>query len=254
MRFASLGSGSRGNATLVQHGSTHVLVDCGFSTVEVERRMQRLGTTPEALQAILVTHEHADHIQGVARLARKYSLDVWMTHGTYSRFAISEPDLPVSIFSAHDVFAIRDLEVHPYPVPHDAREPAQFVFTEGARKFGLLTDAGSITPHIIEMLDGLDGLVLESNHDLDMLWAGSYPASLKERVAGRFGHLNNQQAAELLSSIDLSSLQHLVAAHISEKNNHPDKVVDSWATAIDVSLDWVCIADQETGLDWREIV
>lgn len=216
--------------------------------------MQRLGTSPGALQAILVTHEHADHIQGVARLARKYSLDVRMTHGTYAQFARTEPDLPVTIFSAHDVFAIGDLEVHPYPVPHDAREPAQFVFSDGACRFGLLTDAGSITPHIIEMLDGLQGLVLESNHDLDMLWAGSYPAALKERVAGRFGHLNNQQAAELLASIDLTSLQHLIAAHISEKNNHPDKVVESWAAAIDISQDWVCIADQDTGLDWREIV
>ncbi len=139
MRFASLGSGSRGNATLVEAGKTLVMVDCGFSCAEVERRMARLERLPEDLAGILVTHEHADHISGVGRLARKYKLPVWMTPGTSAMQ--KDPDgVQVEWFNGHQPFLIGDLEIHPFPVPHDAREPCQFRFSDGTRQLGLLTD------------------------------------------------------------------------------------------------------------------
>jgi phosphoribosyl 1,2-cyclic phosphodiesterase len=248
-----LGSGSKGNATVVESDDTCVLVDCGFSTREVEKRLQRLQKTPQELTAILVTHEHSDHVQGVARLSRKYKLPVWMTAGTYSRCRQRDEYPFISVFSSHQVFSIDALEIHPFPVPHDAREPVQFVFSDGSQRLGVLTDTGCITAHIRQMLDGVDALLLEGNHDLDMLMNGSYPQQLKQRVAGRTGHLSNEQAAGLLRSIDCDHLQHIVAAHLSEKNNHPDKVLESFSSALNCSEDWVELADQETGFDWKVI-
>ena len=221
MRFASLGSGSRGNATFVQSRATCVLVDCGYSVREFENRCADLGVEPGGIDAILVTHEHADHIKGVGPLARKYRLPVWMSHGTFRDARCGDiPDL--HLFGIHTpAFRIGDIRVTPYAVPHDAREPSQFTFAVGSRRLGLLTDAGSITPHMIDRLDGVDALLLECNHDLRMLREGPYPPRLQARVAGDFGHLSNEQAGLLLASIDHSNLQHLVLAHLSEKNNSP---------------------------------
>ena len=138
-------------------------------------------------------------------------------------------------------------------MPHDAREPVQFVFSDGSQRLGVLTDTGCITTHIRQMLDGVDALLLEGNHDLEMLMNGSYPQQLKQRVAGRTGHLSNEQAAGLLRSMDCSHLQHIVAAHLSEKNNHPDRVLESFSSALNCSADWIELADQETGFDWKVI-
>lgn len=251
LRFASLGSGSKGNATLVESGDTCVLIDCGFSTREVEKRLPRLGKTPEDIDAILVTHEHGDHVRGVARLSRKYQVPVWMTAGTYTHCKQREDYPHISVFSSHQCFDINGLQVHPFPVPHDAREPVQFVFSSGELRLGILTDTGSITPHIKKMLDGLDALLLEGNHDMDMLMNGSYSPSLKKRVSGRTGHLSNTQAAQLLEGIDCSKLQHIVAAHLSEKNNHPNIVIETFARAINCSQQSIQLADQEGGFDWK---
>ena len=253
LRFASLGSGSKGNATVVESQDTCVLVDCGFSTREVEKRLQRLQKNPQDLTAILVTHEHGDHVQGVARLSRKYELPVWMTAGTYSRCRQRDEYPFISVFNSHQVFSIDALEINPFPVPHDAREPVQFVLSNGSQRLGILTDTGSITAHIRQMLDGVDALLLEGNHDLDMLMNGSYPQQLKQRVAGRTGHLSNEQAAGLLQDIDCSGLQHIVAAHLSEKNNHPDRVLESFSDALNCTVDEVELASQETGFDWKNI-
>jgi len=253
MQFASLGSGSRGNATLVEAGSTLVMVDCGFSCSETERRMARLGRTPDQLTAILVTHEHGDHLRGVPLLARKYDLPVWLTNGTC--LMLQEDRLPVlHRLNGQARIALGDLEIHPFTVPHDAREPCQFVFGDGNRRLGLLTDTGRITTHIRACLDACDALLLECNHDTAMLAGGSYPASLKHRVGGPLGHLSNAQAGDLLENIDTSRLQHIVAAHLSERNNHPDLARVSLAGALDCETDWIGIAGQETGLEWRSIV
>lgn len=252
MQFASLGSGSRGNATLVEAGSTLVMVDCGFSCRETERRMQRLGRSPAQLKAILVTHEHGDHIRGVPVLARKYNLPVWLSNGT--GLMLQENGLPdVHMLNGYNRFALGDLEIHPYTVPHDAREPCQFVFGDGSCRFGMLTDTGLITAHIRDCLDTCDALLLECNHDADMLANGPYPASLKQRVGGPLGHLSNGQAGELLEQIDTSQLQHVVAAHLSEKNNRPELARQALAVPLSCDPDWIGIAGQEDGCNWRAI-
>lgn len=252
MRFASLGSGSRGNATLVEAGATRLLVDCGFSCIEVEKRLARLGCEAAQLDAILVTHEHSDHIGGVERLARKYGLGAWMTPGTAAAARIGDPAV-VRHFSSHEPFAIGDLEIHPLPVPHDAREPCQFVFSDGRCRTGLLTDVGSITSHMLRSLQALDALVLECNHDPRMLADGPYPPRLKARVGGDYGHLSNAQAAGLLGRLDLGRLQHLVAAHLSEKNNRPALARAALAPVLGCREAEVEVAGQDSGFGWREL-
>lgn len=252
MRFASLGSGSRGNGTLIEDGDTCVLLDCGFSVREAERRLERLGKTPDQLTALVVTHEHSDHISGVGALCRKYALPVWMTRGTWMQH--NNGDIPdLNLFSHHELFEINGLQVEPFPVPHDAREPAQFVFTNGARRLGILTDTGHATGHIEKMLTTCDALMLECNHDPEMLAQGNYPQSLKDRVSGKLGHLSNDQAAEILAAIDYSRLQHIVAVHLSEMNNQPSLARWALASAIDCATDWIGVADQALGLQWRDI-
>ena len=252
MRFAVLGSGSRGNATLVEAGGTTVLLDCGFSVAQVEQRLARLGRRVQDIRAVVVTHEHSDHVGGVATLARSFGLPVWATAGTARAAGLMEAT-DCRVFDSHAPFAIGDLEVLPFPVPHDAREPCQFVFGDGARRLGVLTDVGTITPHIVAMLNGCDALMLECNHDLTMLVTGEYTPRLKQRVGGRHGHLNNEQAAALLVSLDRSRLRHLVAAHLSEKNNRPELARRALAAAMNCGDEWIAVADQEQGLDWRDL-
>ncbi|HEX9801631.1 MAG TPA: MBL fold metallo-hydrolase [Gammaproteobacteria bacterium] len=255
MRFCLLGSGSRGNATLVEEGDTRLLVDCGFSLREVERRMARLGTAPDRLSAILVTHEHHDHLAGVGALSRKYRIPVWLSAGTGAAGLKRLGELPRrSLLNCHSDFAIDGLHLHPFPVPHDAREPCQFIFSNGDQRLGLLTDTGRSTQHIEQQLDGCDALILESNHDLQMLANGPYPPALQARVGGGQGHLSNEQAAGILQRIDCSSLQHLVAAHLSEKNNRPDLAVEALSGALGCEREWIALADQDHGLGWREIL
>jgi len=221
-RFASLGSGSRGNATLIEAGATSVLVDCGFAARELVARCEGLGFDPRGLSALLVTHEHGDHMRGVGAVARRFGIPVWMTHGTW-RAADFGTIANLNLFAGHEGdFSIGDLQVTPVPVPHDAREPTQFVFTREGLRLGLLTDLGSITQRVLDTFDGVDALLLECNHDTAMLASGPYPPSLRARVGGRFGHLNNVQAADFLRRIDHGRLRHLVAGHLSEKNNAPE--------------------------------
>ncbi|MFN2308529.1 MAG: MBL fold metallo-hydrolase [Gammaproteobacteria bacterium] len=252
LRFASLGSGSRGNATLVEAGATCVLVDCGFSVRETQRRLARLGKAPEELNAILVTHEHRDHIGGVAALARRFAIPVWMSAGTAVMYGASEHS-SLNSFDGHAPFALGDLHVTPFPVPHDAREPCQFVFSDGAVRLGVLTDTGSITAHIRQVLEGCEALLLECNHDAGLLAAGPYPPRLKQRVAGRLGHLSNAQAAGLLAGLERGGLRHLVAAHLSDTNNRPALARAALAEALGCAPDWIGIADQAQGLAWRQV-
>lgn len=254
MRFASLGSGSQGNALIVDGGATRLLLDCGFSAKATVERLARLAMAPEEISAVLVTHEHSDHIAGVFRFARRYAIPVYLTHGTYSAAPRGTLPLPeCRLIDGHSVFAIGDLEITPYPVPHDAREPVQYVFGDGMHRLGVLTDSGSITPHIVEVLRACDALVLECNHDPAMLAASSYPAALKRRISGNFGHLANEQAAALLKQIDSGKLQHIVAAHLSEHNNHPELAVAALARALNCAKDWIGVACQESGFAWRQL-
>lgn len=255
MRFACLGSGSRGNALVVEKGRTRVMLDCGYALRETERRLGRLDLAPGDLAGILITHEHSDHIAGAYKFARKHALPLWLTHGTFNGFAGDASGLPqINIIDSHTPFAVGELQLLPYPVPHDAREPAHFVFSDGARRLGVLTDSGSSTSHIEAMLSGCDALVLECNHDRDMLKNGNYPQALKDRVGSRYGHLDNQSAAALLAAIDASRLQHLIAAHLSQHNNTPQLACQALAQALGCASAWIGVAGQDDGFGWREIV
>lgn len=252
MRFASLGSGSRGNGTLVEQGDTCVLVDCGFSVKEAESRLAKLGRSADNISAVLITHEHGDHINGVGALARKYAIPVWATGGTFSADRLGER-VEMNRICSHTAFAIGGIEVQPFPVPHDAREPSQFVFSNGDKRLGLLTDVGSGTPHLEQQLSGCDALILECNHDKALLDNGEYPLSLKRRVGGDLGHLSNAQAADILSRLDTTRLTQLIAAHLSEKHNTAPLAQAALADVMGCSLDWIGVADQQAGLAWRDV-
>lgn len=252
MRFAMLGSGSKGNGTLVEANGTRILIDCGFTLGDAEQRLQRLGVDAAALDAILVTHEHGDHLSGVARLARRYRIPVWMTHGSYA--AWKDRNVPHCLrFSPHQGFRIGALEIQPYPVPHDAREPCQYVLGAGGLRLGVLSDAGHVTPHMRAVLADCDALLLECNHDPDMLRDGPYPPSLKLRVGSSSGHLSNAQAAGLLRGYAATRLQHLVLTHLSETNNTPALARSVVAEALEDDPSWLVCAEQDAGLDWREL-
>jgi phosphoribosyl 1,2-cyclic phosphodiesterase len=257
VRFASLGSGSQGNALVVEAGATRVLLDCGFAVREAVARLARVGLAVENLAGIIVTHEHGDHADGVFPLARRFGIPVWLTHGTLAALrgmdAGSDADCRVNFLRSGEDCAIGDVLVQPYTVPHDAREPVQYVLTDGARRLGVLTDAGCSTAHIQTSLSGCDALVLECNHDLDMLMNGEYPPSVKARVAGRLGHLDNRTSATLLAALDRSRLKHVIAAHLSQKNNTPDLARGALAAALDCAEEWVAVATQDEGFGWREL-
>jgi phosphoribosyl 1,2-cyclic phosphodiesterase len=227
-------------------------MDCGFGLADSVARLARLGLQPGDLAGIVVTHEHGDHIGGVGRLARKHSLPVWLTAGTLA-MAQDLDGVAVQVIDSHAAFALDDLEIQPFPVPHDAREPVQYVFGDGNRRLGVLTDAGCSTPHIEAMLAGVDALVLECNHDADMLENGPYPVSLKRRVGGRFGHLENGQSAALLDGLKHDKLQCVMAAHVSKKNNTSALAQRALARVLNCADDEVRVACQTAGFDWIRI-
>jgi len=255
MRFCSLGSGSGGNATVVEASAgittSRLLIDCGFSLRELEARLGRAGLTCDDLDAVFVTHEHGDHVGCAVTLARRFDLPVWMSRGTWD--AIGRPELPHErLHFARDGQAIvlGDLHLLPYTVAHDAREPLQIRCSDGARDLGVLTDAGSITPHLLANLQRCDALLLECNHDRGLLAASSYPASLKSRIGGRLGHLSNETAAEILAACLHDGLEHLVAAHLSDRNNTPDLARAALALACSRLPHEIVVADPLEGFDW----
>ena len=252
MQFASLGSGSKGNSTLVRAGHTLVMIDCGFSLRETTRRLERLGILPEQLDAILVTHEHSDHSSGVAILSRKHEIPVYLTFGT-SGSGRCDGSFELRCFNCEDSFDIGELNIKAVAVPHDAAEPCQYRLSWQGYTLGVLTDLGSVTPHVIENFRSCHSLLLEFNHDREMLLAGEYPPQLKRRVGGDWGHLNNEQAAALLGKIDRSFLRHLVVAHISEKNNSR-VLAEAALLSVLESLDSVVFAEQASGFGWLDLV
>jgi phosphoribosyl 1,2-cyclic phosphodiesterase len=253
VRFASLGSGSSGNALVVERGTTRVMMDCGFAVSETQARLERVGLSPRDLTAVVVTHEHTDHLGGVARFAKRYAIPVYLTRGTAQWLPDDFPLVLVRLIDSHTPFAIADLLIEPFPVPHDAREPVQYVFGDGAKRLGVVTDLGCTTAHVEEKLTGCDALVLETNHDLELLMAGPYPVSLKHRVSGRFGHLSNHDAGALLANLDCTKLKHVFAAHLSQQNNTAALAVAALAAALGCEDSWIGIASQDAGFDWREI-
>ncbi|MGJ8619103.1 MAG: MBL fold metallo-hydrolase [Methylophilaceae bacterium] len=257
MRFASLGSGSSGNGMVIEQASTRLLLDCGFSVKETIARLARLDLMPEEITGILITHEHDDHAKGAFKLAEKFNIPIWLSHGTRvmtERYMSKASIAQVNVLDSHTMFAINDIEITPFPVPHDAREPTQFVFNNGQHKLGVLTDVGDSTPHIELMLSGCDALVLECNHDLTMLESGPYSYALKKRVGGGLGHLDNDSAAQLLSKLDTSRLKHIIAAHLSAKNNTQALAKKALSRVLNCEPDWVGIATQDDGFSWRACI
>lgn len=255
MRFASLGSGSEGNSLLVEaHDgitATRVLLDCGFSAKEIERRLARLDAALDSLDAILITHEHADHIGCALTLARRASIPLYMSWGTAQAVGADDAKgVDLRVLWGEEAVAIGDVQVLPYTVPHDAREPLQYVFTDGRSRLGVLTDVGTSTPHIIDVLGGCDGLVLECNHDRHMLSQSRYPPSLKARIGGAHGHLNNDEAGAILAAIDRSRLRRIVAAHLSQQNNLPELARQALAVVLGATPLDVDIATQDDGFGW----
>jgi phosphoribosyl 1,2-cyclic phosphodiesterase len=254
LRFAVLASGSAGNATVIATSQTVVLIDCGLSARVTAERLGELGLSPDDVDALIVTHEHADHIAGVAPFARRFDVPVHLTRGTQEAGSIEPAKLPsLQTFSPHTPFRIGDLNILPTPVPHDAREPCQFVFESNGQRLGMLTDTGSLTDHIVNHYAACNALIMEFNHDLDLLGNSYYPPSVKRRISGPLGHLSNDQAASLVTLIDKSRLRYLVAAHVSQRTNTRDRVATILGElSLDGSVAWA-IADQDQALPWHEL-
>jgi phosphoribosyl 1,2-cyclic phosphodiesterase len=257
LRFCSLGSGSSGNATLVEGRSgahrTRLLIDCGFSLRELESRALRAGVALEEIDAAFVTHEHTDHIGCAIALARRCGTTLVMSRGTWR--AIGEPEEVGPIVFARDGerLAIGELELAPYTVPHDAGEPLQLTLSDGAARLGVLTDAGAATPHLLRQLMDCAALLLECNHDREMLALSSYPASLKARIGSRLGHLANDAAAEILAACSHARLHHVGAAHLSERNNTPALAVAALAAALGAAARDIVVADPLAGFGWLDL-
>ena len=256
MEFTSLGSGSRGNGTVIRGGDTALLIDCGFSRSNLEYRLSRRSLTIDQIDAVLVTHEHGDHRKGVLSLARRHEIPVYASRGTLDVIRERErgvdkiEDLLFEIVPGVP-FQVKDLIVYPIAVPHDVVEPTQFVCRFKATGIGVLTDCGSYTEQMIEHYAGLNGLLLETNHDSHMLETGPYPSFLKARVGGRFGHLNNRQSREFAERIMHSNLQHLVLGHISEQNNDQALIEREFSDL--QSNTAISFASQDYGTEWLSV-
>ena len=254
LRFKSLGSGSSGNATVIQArgstGLTHLLVDCGLGIRELDKRLGAAGMLAEQVDAIFVTHEHGDHIGCARQLALRERIPVYMSEGTHA--ALGQPDFDGLLRLACDAqsIAIGDLQVRPFTVPHDAREPLQLTCTDGDVRLGLATDLGHVSAHVLQELSGCATLLLECNHDEAMLATSSYPPFLKRRVGGAWGHLANSAAAALAQSlVGAGTLRQVLAAHLSEQNNKPELVRQALADALGSAVE-VHVADGPSGCGW----
>jgi phosphoribosyl 1,2-cyclic phosphodiesterase len=225
-----LASGSRGNCAIVASACTKILIDAGISCRETFKRMKTLGEDPHALSAILVTHEHSDHVYGLATLAKKLRIPVFMTGATHQAWARTmrnekgeRPQLEkFEQFESGHRFQVGDIEVRPFTIPHDAADPVGFTCRAEGIKVGIATDLGYLPVSVRDHLRGCDVLVMESNHDLEMLRGGPYPWSVKQRVMSRVGHLSNLALADFLTNDYDNSATFVVLAHLSEQNNHPE--------------------------------
>lgn len=257
LRVCSLGSGSSGNALVAEASdglaATRVLVDNGFNLRQLGRRLERAGLGFDSLDAVFVTHEHSDHSAGVVALARRHNVPVYCTAGTASGCDFDQHGVAWIRIEAGSVVDLGALRIEAYAVPHDAGEPVQYTFTDGARLAGLLTDAGECSEGILRTLSGLHALLLECNHDAQMLQQSGYPVYLKRRIAGGLGHLSNDQAADILQRIDRSRLGWVAAAHLSAANNRPELARSALAAVMNCEAAEVQVADQRDGLAWRVV-
>lgn len=254
LRFRSLGSGSSGNATLVEAGNgvhvSRLLVDCGLGIRQLDARLAQAGVAPGDIDAVFITHEHGDHIGCARAFALRERIPVWMSHGTHA--AMDAPDFDGLLRAARDGESIDlgELQLLPFTVPHDAREPLQLTCTDGAATLGVLTDLGHATAYVLQRLAGCHALLLECNHDPDLLAASAYPPFLKRRVGGLWGHLSNADAAGVARSVHHPGLRQVVAAHLSEQNNRPELARQQLAGALGCGPQDVAVADAAGSGGW----
>lgn len=233
LTFCLLASGSRGNAIYISGGGTSILVDAGMSGIELERRMAKRGLSPRNLDAIVVSHEHNDHIHGVGVLSRRYGLPVYMSRKTARAASSHLKHIEETVyFESGTNFTIDSLSIHPFSTSHDADDPSGFTISLRHNTLGIATDLGIATAMVKTRLKGCQALILEANHDPEMLINGPYPWPLKQRVKSRSGHLSNQNARDLIGELQHESLFHVVLAHLSETNNTPEKALNTVCPAI----------------------
>jgi phosphoribosyl 1,2-cyclic phosphodiesterase len=249
--IASLGSGSRGNGTLVSLADSLFLIDCGFTLKETIARLRRLGVDATDLTAVLVTHEHSDHVHGVARLARRYGVPVYATRGTLDA-VVDWKGVDATVVERERPFRVGDVELLPVAVPHDAREPCQFVLEADGRRIGVLTDLGEITDGVRRRYAGCDALLVEANHDRTLLWNGRYPWPLKRRIASGLGHLANDDTLAFLEQAELARDCAVVVGHLSQENNARE-LLDALFAPLRDRLPRLVLASQDAGADWQSI-
>jgi phosphoribosyl 1,2-cyclic phosphodiesterase len=229
---APLGSGSAGNSFYFESDGTSLLVDAGFGPRETRRRLEQVGRSIELVKAIVITHEHYDHIRGAERIARKWGIPIYLTQGTLDASSIDRGETPTVVFPNNSTFVIGDLAVHAQRTIHDAADPACFVIeARDGTRVGIASDLGQVDAEVLRHLQDCDGLFFESNHDLDMLRLGTYPWSLKRRIMSRFGHLSNDDSMQAVQRMIGADLKALCLTHLSTKNNH-EAIVHDMATSL----------------------
>ena len=247
LRVCLLASGSKGNAIFLSDGHTSVLFDAGLSGIEIQRRFAARGFDPQSLDAIIVSHEHADHVQGVGVLARRFNLPVYFSPKTDACTRSMVGTIKdIQHFETGKKFSINTLTIHPFSISHDAEDPAGFTIVNNGLKIGIVTDLGIATAMVKERLKQCHLLILEANHDPDMLINGPYPWPLKQRIQGRMGHLSNHDSRKLLDTLKHDNLQHVILAHLSETNNTPQKALNEVGLALNNSRTQIHVATQHT--------
>ncbi len=257
LRFKSLGSGSAGNATLIEatHGehTSRVMIDCGLSMTELRSQLIPMGLDLEDIHALFVTHEHSDHVGQAKQFGLKTGRPIFASQGTQLAIQVHGWGLreeQIQSASDSEVIQIGALSLCPFTVPHDAREPLQLSLSDGQTKLGLVTDLGHVSSHVVNALQNCHALILECNHDEHMLRLSKYPSFLKARISGPLGHLSNKDSAKLLKAVLSENLKTVVAAHLSEKNNTPELATNALLEVIDAKGPQLIVAHPDTGTDW----